>query len=107
MANPTPVNGQTIDSVTQANVEVLGVAPAQGVGTIYQSLGHATSTLFQSAVGAQQQLAVAGQAATNEGVMQIYSVNTMAGVVATSKIAQSDEAGGIIAHTAAEQVNEV
>jgi len=40
--------------------------------------------------GQQQQLAIAGQAATNQGVIQIYSVDTMAGAVATSKIAQSD-----------------
>ena len=90
MAIPTPVNGQITDSVTQANVEVLGNSPAVGMSAVYQSLGHSTGVLFENAVGAQQQLAIAGQAATNQGVIQIYSVNTMANATATSKLAQAD-----------------
>lgn len=90
MAMPTPVNGQITDSVTQANVEVLGTAPSMGMGSIYQSLGHSTGIMFENAVGSQQQLAIAAQAATNQGVIQIYSIDTMAGAVATSKISQSD-----------------
>ena len=90
MAMPTPVNGQITDSVTQANVKVLGDAPAIAMGAIYQSLSHSTGILYENAVGSQQQLAIAAQAATNQGVIQIYSIDTMAGAVATSKIAQSD-----------------
>jgi len=90
MAIPTPVNGQITDAVTQANVKVLGDAPAMAMGAIYQSLGHSTGILFENAVSSQQQLQIAGQAATNQGVIQIYSVDTMAGAVATSKVAQSD-----------------
>ncbi len=90
MATPTPVNGQITDSVTQANTEVLGNAPAMGMGAIYQSLGHSTGILYENGVNTQQQLGIAAQAATNQGVIQIYSVNTMAGATATSKIAQSD-----------------
>lgn len=90
MAMPTPVNGQITDAVTQANVKVLGDAPAMAMGAIYQSLAHSTGILYENAVGSQQQLAIAAQAATNQGVIQIYSIDTMAGAVATSKIAQSD-----------------
>lgn len=90
MAIPTPVNGQVTDSVTQANVKVVGDAPAMAMGAIYQSLAHSTGILYENAVGAQQQLAIAAQASTNQGVIQIYSIDTMAGAVATSKIAQSD-----------------
>ncbi|MCJ9429362.1 RebB family R body protein [Kordiimonas marina] len=90
MAIPTPVNGQITDSVTQANVKVLGDAPAMAMGAIYQSLAHSTGILYENAVGAQQQLAIAAQAATNQGVIQIYSIDSMADAVATSKIAQSD-----------------
>jgi hypothetical protein len=78
------------DAVTQTNVKVLGEAPAMAMGAIYQSLSHSTGILFENAVGSQQQLAIAAQAATNQGVIQIYSVDTMAGAVATSKISQSD-----------------
>ena len=90
MALPTPVNGMITDSVTQANVKVLGDAPAMAMGAIYQSLAHSTGILYENASSSQQQLAIAGQAATNQGVIQIYSVDTMAGAVSTAKVAQSD-----------------
>ncbi|WP_417457091.1 RebB family R body protein [Kordiimonas sp.] len=90
MAMPTPVNGQITDAVTQANVKVLGDAPAMAMGSIFQALAHSTGILYENAVGSQQQLGIAAQAATNQGVIQIYSIDTMAGAVATSKIAQSD-----------------
>lgn len=90
MAIPTPVNGQITDAVTQANVKVVGDAPAMAMGAIYQSLAHSTGILYENATSSQQQLAIAAQAATNQGVIQIYSVDTMAGAVATSKVAESD-----------------
>jgi len=90
MAMPTPVNGMITDAVTQTNVKVLGDAPAMAMGAIYQSLSHSTGILFENAVSSQQQLGIAAQAATNQGVIQIYSVDTMAGAAATSKIAKSD-----------------
>ena len=90
MAIPTPVNGQITDSVTQANVKVLGDAPAIALGAIYQALAHSTGVLYENAVSAQQQFGICAQAATNQGVIQIYSVDTMADAVATSKIAKSD-----------------
>ena len=90
MALPTPMNGMITDAVTQTNVQVLGSAPSMAMGAIYQSLSHSTGILFENAVSSQQQLAIASQAATNQGVLQIYSVDTMAGAAATSKIAGSD-----------------
>ena len=90
MAMPTPVNGMITDAVTQTNVKVLGDAPAMAMGAMYQALSHSTGILFENAVSSQQQLGIASQAATNQGVIQIYSVVPMAAAVATSKIAQSD-----------------
>ncbi|MCZ7659841.1 MAG: RebB family R body protein [Xanthobacteraceae bacterium] len=90
MAIPTPVNGQITDAVTQANVKVLADGPAMAMGAIYQSLAHSTGILYENAASAQQQLAIAAQAATNQGVIQVYSVDTMAGAVAAAKVAQSD-----------------
>ncbi len=90
MAYPTLVNDQITDSVTQANVKVLGDAPAMAMGAIFQSLSHSTGILYENAVSSQQQLAIAAQASTNQGVIQVYSIDTMATGVATSKIAQSD-----------------
>lgn len=101
MAFPTAVNDQITDSVTQANVKVLGDAPAMAMGSIYQALAHSTGILYENAVSSQQQLGIAAQAATNQGVMQVYSIDTMADAVATSKIAQSDVPNNMLALLAA------
>jgi len=42
-------------------------------------------------------LAIAAQAATNQGVIQIYSVDTMAGAVSAAKLAQSDVPDNMLA----------
>jgi hypothetical protein len=97
MAYPTPVNDQITDAVTQANVKILGDAPAMAMGTIYQSLSHSTGILFENATSSQQQLGIAAQAATNQGVIQIYSLDTMAGAVATSKVGKSDVPDNMLA----------
>jgi hypothetical protein len=97
MADKTPVNGMITDSVTQANVKVLGDAPAMSMGAIFQSLAHSTGILYENAVSSQQQLQIAAQASTNQGVIQVYSVDTMAGAAATSKIGNSDVPNNMLA----------
>ena len=97
MAIPTPVNGQITDLVTQANVKVIADARAMAMGAIYQSLAHSTGILYENAASSQQQLAIAAQAATNQGVIQIYSVDTMAGAVSAAKLAQSDVPDNMLA----------
>ncbi|WP_073524476.1 RebB family R body protein [Pseudomonas fluorescens] len=82
------VNEQITDAVTQTNVKVVAESPAMAMSTIYQSMAQATAILFQNAVSAQQQQNTLAQAATNMGVMQIYSVDTTAGAAATEKAAQ-------------------
>lgn len=91
MAIPTPVNGMITDAVTQSSVAVLGVAPAQSMGNVYQTAAHSLSVLYENATQMQHHGAVSGQAAANQGVMQLYSVPPMASAMSTSKIAQSDE----------------
>ena len=91
MAIPTAVNDQITDAVTQANVKVLAESPAMAMGAIYQTMAHSTGILFENAVSAQQQQNTLTQASTNQGVMQIYSMGTMADAAATEKVGQ----GGI------------
>jgi hypothetical protein len=88
MAFPTAVNDQITDAVTQSNVKVIGEAPAFAMASIYQSLAHSTGILFENAVAAQQQQNTLAQAAANQGVMQLYSVDTAAVAGATEKVAQ-------------------
>jgi hypothetical protein len=86
MAEPTPVNGQITDAITQGDLTALGNAPAMAMGTLYQHMAHATGILFQNAVAAQQQAAITAQAATVQGVATLYSIDTAATGVATQKI---------------------
>lgn len=93
---PDPmVNSQITDAVTQTNVKVVAEAPAMSMGTIYQSMGQSVAILFQNSVSAQQQQNTLAQAATNQGVMQIYSVDTTAGASATEKVAQGGVADNL------------
>jgi len=94
MAN-TAVNSQITDAVTQANVKVLGESPAMAMATLFQSMAHSTGILFENAISAQQQQNTLAQAAGNTGVMQIYSVDTMADAGATEKVSQSGVADNL------------
>lgn len=96
MAYPTLVNSQITDSVTQQNVSVLAAAPAMAMGSIYQSAAHSIGIMFQNATQAQRQASICAQAATNQGVIQLYSAGTMAGAMATRKVAQSSGRADLI-----------
>ena len=90
MAYPTPVNSQITDAITQQSVQTLASAPAMAMGAIYQSAAHSIGILYQNATQAQRQSAICSQAATNQGVIQMYSAGSMAGAAATAKIARSN-----------------
>ncbi|WP_338847203.1 RebB family R body protein [Massilia sp. W12] len=75
MAFPTAVNNQITDAVTQANVKVLGEAPAMAMGDIYQSLAHSIGLSMQNAVQSQQQQQMLSQAASTMGLLQLYGMN--------------------------------
>jgi len=89
MAEPTAVNSQITDAVTQSNVKVVGEAPAMAMGASYQTLAHSTGMMFENAVSHQQQMGVLSQAATTQGVMQIYSVDTMADAVSVAELIET------------------
>ncbi|MGD8908706.1 MAG: RebB family R body protein [Chromatiales bacterium] len=97
MAMPTPLNGQITDSVTQSNLAVLGNAPSVAMSTVYQSMAHSMGLMFQNSVQAQQQAAISSQAATNLGVIQLYSASTMANAMASAKLARSDTSDLLLA----------
>ncbi|MGL4410213.1 RebB family R body protein [Zoogloea sp.] len=95
MAFNTAVNSQITDAVTQANVKVLAEAPAMAMGAMFQTMAHSTGILFENSVSAQQQQNTLSQAAANTGVMQIYSVDTMADAAATEKVSQAGVADNL------------
>ena len=85
-AFPTSVNNQITDSVTQANVKVLGDAPAMAMGNLFQATSQALSNAAHNATTAQQQTNVTAQAATTMGVTTLYSIDTASTGKATSAI---------------------
>ncbi len=86
MAFPTSVNSQITDSVTQPNVQVLGVAPAVALGNLYQATAQAMANAAHNATFAQQQMYVTAQAATAAGVALIYAQLDAGTASATKKI---------------------
>ena len=68
MAEPTAVNGQITDSITQSNIEVLGNSPAMAMGSLYQAASHSMGIAFQNAVSNQQNLNSLSSAVTSRCV---------------------------------------
>lgn len=83
------VTPQITDSVTQANVKVVGEAPAMAIGSLMQTTAHSLGMAFENACNAQNQTNITMQAATTQGVMTLYSVDTAATSVAFAK--QTDD----------------
>ncbi len=73
MAADPPVNSQVTDAVTQANVKVLGEAPAQSIALVYQSMAHSISLAMQNAQQAQGGLQQIGNAVTSSAVTMIMN----------------------------------
>lgn len=86
MTEPSPVNTQITDAVTQSNVKVLGDAPAQAMGNLYQATAQALANAAHNATVSQQQAAITAQAATTMGVATLYSIDTATTGVATKDI---------------------
>lgn len=83
------VNNQITDAVTQANIKVLGDAPAMAMGNLFQATSQALSNAAHNATNSQQQSYVTSQAATTMGVSTLYSIDTASDAVATAKILET------------------
>lgn len=73
-----PFNPQITDAVTQANVKVLGEAPAIAMANLYQATAQALSNAAHNATSAQQQSWLTAQAATTQGIALLYGVDSPA-----------------------------
>jgi hypothetical protein len=93
MADTTLVNGQVTDSVTQANVKVLGDAPAMALGTNYQAMGHSVGLAMQNAVAAQQHMSTIGATVTTQAVNLIFSVPVATSVRGTNTVFSGNAVG--------------
>ena len=80
------VNPQVTDSVTQVNTKVLGDAPAQAMGTLFQTASASAGIGIQNAVHAQNNQYAINNAAAIEGVNLLYTSPTAASAAASTKI---------------------
>lgn len=76
MAIPTPVNGEITDAITQANITVLGDAPAVALSNLYVAAAQSMASLLANSVNAAQQNAVTAQAATTRAVAVLLGGGT-------------------------------
>jgi len=87
----TPEELQQLEAFYRANREAIAIK----AGDLYQTMAHSTGILFENAVAAQQQQNTMTEAAANQGVMQIYSLDTTAAAGATEKVAQTGVADNL------------
>ncbi|EDM74513.1 probable RebB like protein [Plesiocystis pacifica SIR-1] len=80
------MNDQITDSVTQVNTKVLGDAPAQAMGSLYQTASATAGIAMQNAVHAQNNQYAINNAATTQGVNLLYTSPTAASAAASTKI---------------------
>jgi len=86
MAFPTAVNSQITDSVSQANLKVIGDAPAMAMGNLFVATSQALSNSAHNSTSNQQQATLTGQAANTQGVATLYSLDIGSTGAATSLI---------------------
>jgi len=80
------VQEQITDAVTQSNVKVVAEAPAMAMGTTYQTMAHSTGLMFENSVSNQNLQNMTSQAVSNEGILQIYSLDTIADSIAIARM---------------------
>lgn len=80
------VNPGILEAVTSTNVKVVAEAPAMAMGTLYQTLAHSTGILLENSVTGSRHSDMVGLAAANQGIMQIYSVDTITDAVSVAQI---------------------
>ncbi len=97
MADPTLVNGQITDAVTQSNVTVLGNAAANAMATIYQVMAHSVGISMQNAVANQQRMNALSSGVTTQGVNLLYSQPTATDARGTQVVLSGNELTSVLA----------
>ena len=80
---PTAVNSQITDGVTQSNVQVVGISPAEATSNLCIVTGQALGNAAHSATSELQQTWITAQAATAQGVSTLFALGTASAGVAT------------------------
>ena len=76
MRSGTALNDQVTDSITQADTEVVGLAPASASGSNFQSNAQALALAAFNATHAQQQNTTNLNASTPVAINKLYAIDT-------------------------------
>ncbi len=91
-AFPTAVSSSIADSITQANTKILADAPTIAMGNLFKSTSQALASAVSNTATQLQQATIISQAATTQGVSQLYSVDTASTGIALKAILSSSSA---------------
>ena len=83
------VDSRITDAVTQANVKVVGDAPAMAMGNLFQASAQALANSAHNSTSAQQNVNLVLQATTTQGVALLYGVDTASTAVGIAEILRS------------------
>ncbi|MCR9213905.1 MAG: RebB family R body protein [Proteobacteria bacterium] len=86
MAENTWMNSQITDAVTQTNVKVLGDAPAESMGMLYQMMAQSTGMSMQNMVANQQHKNSIDSAVVTGAVSLLYTLDTATEGKATQEV---------------------
>lgn len=86
---PSRVNPAITDAVAQANVQVVGIAPAAAMAMLYQATAQALATAAHNATAAQQNANIVLQTSTVQGVAMLLGIGTGSNTAALLKILSS------------------
>jgi hypothetical protein len=75
MADPTAVNAQITDAVTQSNAPAVAQAPAVAVGTIYQAVAQSIGLTIENAAQYLQSMNTIANAALAAALVQLMQAN--------------------------------
>ncbi|MCF8467313.1 MAG: RebB family R body protein [Sneathiella sp.] len=87
--NVRSVNSQITDAITQANMMNIGLAPAQSLGTLYQTTSQAVGASIQNAVSNQQNMYSLSLASTAQNLNAILSLSSSAAARSTAGLLSS------------------
>ena len=97
MADPTLVNGQITDAVTQSNVTLLGNSAAHAMATIYQVMAHAVGLSMQNAVANQHRMNTLSNGVTACGVNLLYGQSTAVDARGVQAVISNNQLASLIA----------
>ena len=86
MTEETYVNSQVTDAVAQTSMKVLGEAPAEAVGVLYQQMAHSIGLALQNVIAQQQHSYTIHNAITLAASRQLLTVDPIASAKASQDL---------------------